>query len=111
MQPRHSSHAHDGSGATEDTVPAIERICDDIAGRIQYMARELERHQKNAINLVRNVADGKGLCSGPNCGKEFLWVVHKNGRRTPYDFDGTPHFVTCPDRDLFQQHRGGNYGR
>jgi hypothetical protein len=109
MPPEFQGPAHDGSGAMEpDIVPAIERLADDIAVRVQMMAKELERQQEITAALLRHVGE-KGICKGLNCRQEILFVFHRDtGKLTPYNFDGTPHFATCVDRNQF--HRRKNVG-
>jgi hypothetical protein len=67
-------------------------------------AAELENTRKRLAMLL-NAVGVPGSCLGPNCHADVLWVVHINGRRTPYDPDGTNHFITCPDRELFKRRR------
>lgn len=84
--------AHDGSGATEpDHVPIIERLGNEIAAQKKLIA-----------DLLRNVGD-PGICKG--CKAEMFWVEHRNGKRAPYNSDGTNHFITCPDSELFKRRK------
>lgn len=53
----------------------------------------------NVERLLRNIGD-PGKCK--LCPAAIMWVLHRNGRKTPYDLDGTNHFVTCPFRDRFK---------
>lgn len=46
-----------------------------------------------------------GVCRGEHCDAEIIWVVHANGRRTPYTAEGLNHFIDCPDRDGFRKRR------
>lgn len=61
---------------------------------------ERDRLRKNMADLLSRVGQG-GRCRG--CHAAIWWVVHLNNARTPYDQDGTNHFVTCPKRDDFHK--------
>lgn len=101
---RHET-AHDGSGVGElDFVPAIERMADDIAARMLEMAHELENQKKILAALLKHVGV-RAVCKGPKCQQDIFLVDHKatSGKRTPYNADGTNHFGTCVDRDLFRR--------
>ena len=52
--------------------------------------------------LLRNVG-APGVCNGPRCGAPVLWVIYVNGRRSPYNANGEPHWATCPDREFFRE--------
>jgi hypothetical protein len=41
-------------------------------------------------------------CKGPACGREIAFVITPNGKRTPVDKDGTPHWATCVDSEEFK---------
>lgn len=55
-------------------------------------------------HLLRQVGEDS-RCSSSLCGERIFWIVHRNGKRTPYDVDGVPHFITCPARDRFRKTR------
>jgi hypothetical protein len=96
MQPDLFVPAHDGSGAG-DGVPLIERMANDLAAARKIIA-ELLRH-----------AGVEGVCKGPNCGQKIIFVFHRDtGKLTPYNQDGTSHFASCPDRELFHKSRKGD---
>lgn len=59
-----------------------------------------EEWQKRIFALLKNVGD-HGPCRG--CGKPIIWVLHKNGARAPYNYDGTSHFIDCPKADEFRK--------
>ncbi len=42
----------------------------------------------------------KSVCKG--CGAEIRWM-REGSKSTPFDPDGTNHFVTCPKRDQFRK--------
>jgi hypothetical protein len=105
MPPELPGPAHDGSGAAEDHVPAIERMCNDTAEAILQMCQELERQKQIVRDLLRHVGEW-GICKGPRCMQEILFVYHRDtGKTTPYNPDGTSHFATCPDREQFHRRR------
>lgn len=101
MQPESLSPAHDGSGVNEpDHVPTIERLGNELAARTQ----ELERQKQIVADLLRHVGE-PCICRGPNCKQGLVMVMHRNGVLTPYNLDGTNHFITCVDRELFHRRR------
>lgn len=74
-------------------VPVIEQLGNQVAAQRKVIA-----------DLLKNVGD-PGVCKG--CLAEIHWVVHRNGRRTPYDPTGVNHFITCPEREQFQRRKSG----
>jgi hypothetical protein len=107
MQPELLAYAHDGSGSVKDLVPAIERMANDIAIRFQVMGREIDTLRKTIRDLLENMGT-KGICKGPNCQQEIVFLWHAPTRRlTPYNANGTNHFMTCIDRELFQRRKHG----
>jgi len=94
MLPELFSAAHDGSGATEpDHVSLVERLGNEVAALRLSMA-----------TLLRNMGD-PAICTGPTCKAEIVWMIQRNGKRTPYNPDGTNHFITCPDREQFKRRK------
>jgi hypothetical protein len=87
MLPELFGPAHDGSGAGE--VPVIERL-----------GNELATARKNMAELLRHAGE-QGICRG--CSAEIYWVVHRNKKPTPYNPDGTNHFGSCKNRELFRR--------
>jgi hypothetical protein len=67
---------------------------------------ELQRLRMIALSAERLVASvgDRGICSSAACRQEIWWIVHKNGKRAPYNSDGTNHFITCIDAPRF--HKG-----
>lgn len=57
----------------------------------------------NVERLLRNIGGDPVKCK--LCPAPIVFVVHRNGRKTPYDLDGTNHFITCPFRDRFKTAR------
>lgn len=89
MQPELT--AHDGSGAvTPGPLPVEEQLANEVA-----------RLRKVIADLVRHVGRPK-VCTGPNCKQPIWQIFHEDTKRMcPYNADGTSHFITCPDRELF----------
>jgi hypothetical protein len=50
--------------------------------------------------LLRNIGDA-ARCSG--CHAPIVWVIHKNGKRAPYDWSGLNHFVSCIQAEKFRR--------
>lgn len=50
----------------------------------------------------RAVTDGN-TCRG--CGVPIHWEVTSTGKRTPVDFDGNPHWHSCPNADEFRREK------
>lgn len=53
----------------------------------------------NIRHLFKQIGE-PGHCQG--CGREIVWIVHRNGRRAPYTLEGLNHFADCPKADLFK---------
>jgi hypothetical protein len=102
MQPELFSDAHDGSGVVEDHVPVIERMANEVA----EARLELEGQKKHLADLLRHVGL-PSVCGGPRCKQNILLIYHKatSGALTPYNIDGTNHFGTCVDRELFKRRK------
>lgn len=79
-------------------VPPIEEIGNELAAA----RMELDRQAKTVAALVKNMGD-PGVCKG--CGAEIWWMIHRNGKRAPYDPNGVNHFVTCVDREQFRKEK------
>lgn len=73
-----------------DHVPIIERIANAVAAQKKIIA-----------DLLRNVGE-PGVCRSAGCNAEICWMVHRNGKRTPYNLDGTNHFATCVDSERWK---------
>ena len=69
---------------------------------LRAKALELEAVKKRLEHLLAQVG-AQDRCSSGLCKRPILWVRHRNGAATPYDSDGTPHFVTCPAREQFRR--------
>jgi hypothetical protein len=86
-----------------DPVPAVERLCNDIAERMRELCQEIDRQRVIVRDLLSNAGTASN-CRGPNCRKEIVFVMHVHTHRlTPYNLDGTNHYTTCVDRDLFNK--------
>jgi len=68
------------------------------------MSTEVDRDQKLAHALLMKVGKSQ-LCRGPDCGQPIFMVRHMNGEFHPYNADGSTHFGTCPNADLFRRSR------
>jgi hypothetical protein len=92
----YNSLAHDAGGAGEGVLP------------IERMAYDLNFLRKNIRALLRHVGD-PALCTGPNCKQEIYWVRHlkTTNAKTPYNLDGSNHFITCVDHKEFRGERKG----
>ena len=56
--------------------------------------------QKNIAALLKAIGQ-PATCKG--CPATIWWVRHLNGKRVPYDGDGTNHFATCPRAGEFRR--------
>lgn len=69
-----------------------------------------ELHQR-----IRELLSHVGIataCRGPHCGKPITMVRHYDtGRMTPYDADGTNHFITCVDAPMFKAKKESHAGK
>jgi hypothetical protein len=45
----------------------------------------------------------RGFCSGRHCRAPVIWVEYTNGKRSPFEATGEPHWANCPDRDAFKR--------
>ena len=78
-------------------------ICVDC-GQPEDKDHECVRSQRAAMAaLLRNIGDA-ARCSG--CHAPIVWVVHKNGKKAPYDWSGLNHFVSCIHADKFRKKQG-----
>ena len=81
-----------------------ERIVADTDSEEQLRA-ELTRLRLIAAaaeHLVEHVGE-PNRCSAPECRAPIYWIVHRNGKRAPYNPDGTNHFITCPAVEKFRR--------
>lgn len=92
MNPKELNRRADSWPEPEDTFMAPDE-----------MAEALTKAEARAAALVKNIG-APGRCSG--CHSVIWWMLHMNGKRTPYDADGTNHFITCPKRDDFRKSKG-----
>jgi hypothetical protein len=71
-----------------------ERLLAEI-GRLRLISAAAEK-------LVLAIGE-RGVCSSPACREEIWWIIHRNGRRAPYNRDGVTHFATCPAAAQFRK--------
>ncbi len=57
--------------------------------------------QGNAIRKLLNLVGTPGVCKG--CQASVVWTTHNNGAKTPYDWSGLNHFVSCPKASDFKK--------
>ena len=92
---QHDYSAHDGSGAG---MPIEERMADELA-----------RLRKNLADIL-HYAGEPGVCNGPNCKQGIILMRHmKTGAVGRYNLDGSSHWATCVDREMFRRKK--TYGR
>jgi hypothetical protein len=62
---------------------------------------ELTAQRARMTALLKNVGEA-GVCRG--CAAAITWVPHRATQKwTPYDLDGTNHFITCPKAENFRK--------
>jgi hypothetical protein len=54
-----------------------------------------------AIVAALSSCGDSGRCFG--CNTRVWWIVHANGKKTPYTEHGLNHFIDCPQRDRFRK--------
>lgn len=56
---------------------------------------------------IRDKHPGAQPDGGPaecrSCKEEIYWALTRNGKRAPFDPDGTSHFATCADAARFRK--------
>ncbi len=82
-----------------------KELADDILCRVGELdamdCPKLAKQTNHATALLKVIAPPSGCSS---CMETIYWIVTKNGKRAPYNPDGTSHFATCPNADA---HRKG----
>lgn len=73
-------------------VPPEERVANLAAGRIGILYKRLAEWRENMAALLKHVGI-EVECE--KCGRPIVFVKHRDGRPTPYDYDGVNHFLTC----------------
>jgi hypothetical protein len=87
-------------------LPAEEVVANLAAKRMAELHKEIDRLRGNMRELLKH-AGIVTVCQGPRCGKSITMIRHHDtGRMTPYNFDGTNHFITCVDAPLFKTAKG-----
>lgn len=91
-------------------LPAEEVVANIAAQQIGQLHKQLAEARGRMRELLKHVGL-EAVCRGARCGKRIVMVRHHDtGRLTPYDFDGTNHFITCVDAPLFKT-KGANNAR
>lgn len=67
---------------------------------VDGLLSELRLFRERVGALLKNVGE-PGNCEG--CKEAIYWLVHRNGKHAPYNFDGSNHFITCPMADKFRR--------
>lgn len=55
--------------------------------------------EKALHDLVKHVGT-RGVCRG--CKADVWWIMHANGKATPYTAEGLNHFIDCPNAKDFK---------
>jgi hypothetical protein len=91
--------------SAQEVMTAIEGI--EFVRQIEVLEYEYKRLTEEhgrvlkAIKILLHAAGEESTCRG--CPTTIWWVHHLNGKTTPYDVDGTNHFVTCPASRNFRK--------
>lgn len=86
-----------------DHGPELDTLPCDCGLLLIFEGRAAERRARDIVRLTGR----PGQCRG--CGAGIMWLAHaprepgRNPTMTPYDEDGTNHFITCPKREEFRQ--------
>lgn len=67
---------------------------------VRALANSVLRGKAAVLALFKVIGANEAACG--TCFARILWVVTKNGKPAPYDYDGVSHFGTCPSAS---QHR------
>lgn len=66
--------------------------------------RDKEARLERSVDALLRRVGVSGRCSAVECSRPIYWVLHRGQERpTPYDPDGTNHFVTCPVAERFRK--------
>lgn len=57
--------------------------------------------RKRVRELLERTAQARRPCKA--CGTELFFVMHANGKSTPYTGDGVNHFIDCPEGARFKK--------
>lgn len=87
--------------AKRDGLLELGRVRDRL-DELLVFERNISKVDKLVRQLVLNVGD-RARCHSQSCRQEIYWVRHANGKKCPYDSDGTPHFATCPAAKHFKR--------
>ena len=93
--------------ATERLIRVLGEKLDPDSLQRAYRRKGFARTSLDYRDRRRWMAQGRpevANCKG--CNAPIRWEVTKNGKPTPVDADGTPHWATCPARDRFKKPKG-----
>ena len=86
-------------GRSNDVLTA-EGMIDSLVNTNQKLRDNIDRILKGC---------GKsGVCRGMNCRKPIVWMKTKNGKNTPFNYDGSTHWATCKAKQTFKK-KENNY--
>jgi hypothetical protein len=69
-------------------------VIPDIREQLKAVQFELSRLMRGITALMTAIGADPAQCKG--CKQRIYFIRHANGKATPYDADGTNHFITCP---------------
>ena len=73
--------------------------CKLVGPHDDYDTEGCLKASQHAMKTLLGLIGDKGVCAG--CKAEIYWVVHRNGKRTPYTPVGLNHFIDCPEAARF----------
>jgi len=88
--------------ALEAQASALAERAELLAAEIQSLEAAANRWRANMRALLSKVGDPR-VCRGPNCKANVYMVRHVSGAVGIYNLDGTSHWGTCVDRELFKK--------
>jgi hypothetical protein len=75
-------------------------ICVDCGQPVGEDHDCVRRQREAMVRLLQQIGD-PARCSG--CHAPIVWVIHKNGKKAPYDWSGLNHFVSCVQAEKFRK--------
>lgn len=91
----------------ESHVNALQQQIRDLRS-IGDQERELRKGLEKKVEAFMKVLGNKARCRG--CDAEIYWVTTKNGKKAPFNEDGTSHFSNCPHASSFRDPKGDRHG-
>jgi len=79
---------------------------DSLRDTLGRMNRTIDNQSQRIRSLVSHIAGGTETAKCSGCKAPIVWLRTRGGKNTPVDLDGTPHWATCQQADLFRN-RGG----